>query len=115
MKLWLRLSRSILVKKDESGVCRYKLFFEVYWVLSSFYDKKKKELVEVLENLLEMSFIKWEERRLLIKAVDVFKISGLDLEDSYNIVFSREKKVDEMASFDKKLVKKFELAKTGVC
>ncbi len=83
------------------------VFFEIYWVLSSFYDKNKKDVVGVLDSLLEMSFIKWEARRVLVKAVDVFKKSGIDLEDSYNLVTAKEKKVDEMASFDKKLMREF--------
>jgi len=83
------------------------VFFEIYWVLSSFYGKNKKDVIKVLGNLLEMSFIKWEERQMLIKTVDVFKKSGIDLEDSYNLVFSKENKINEMASFDKKLMKEF--------
>jgi uncharacterized protein len=85
------------------------VFFEIYWVLSSFYGKNKKDVTEVLENLLSMSFIRWEERRLLIKAVDVFKSSGIELEDSYNLVFVKENKITEIASFDKKMIKVFKV------
>ena len=83
------------------------VFFEIYWVLSSFYGKKKEALVVILEDLLKMSFIKWEERQRLVKSVEIFRESGIDLEDSYNLVFSKEKKIGEMASFDKKLMKMF--------
>ena len=68
------------------------VFFEIYWVLSSFYGKKKEALVVILEDLLKMSFIKWEERQRLVKSVEIFRESGIDLEDSYNLVFSKEKK-----------------------
>ncbi len=83
------------------------VFFEIYWVLSFFYGKKKEALVVILEDLLKMSFIKWEARKRLTKSVEVFKELGIDLEDSYNLIFSKEKKIGEMASFDKKLMKVF--------
>jgi len=100
-----------LFRKGSTGevklVTSIVVFFEIYWVLSSFYGKKKESVVEVLESLLEMSFIKWEARQLLVKTVDVFKSSGIELEDSYNLVFARENKISEMASFDKKLMREF--------
>ena len=49
------------------------VFFEVYWVLASFYKKQKSELVEKLEGLLCMTFIDYKDRDVLIGAVRVFK------------------------------------------
>lgn len=82
------------------------VFFEVYWVLTSFYGKKKTEVIKVLNNLLKLSFIKWEGRDLLVEAVMTFTGTNLDLEDSYNLAFIRKKKIKSVKTFDKQLLKK---------
>jgi len=81
------------------------VFFEVYWVLTSFYGKKKTEVIEVLNNLLKLSFIKWESRDLLVEAMATFGKTNLDLEDSYNLAFIRKYKIKSVKTFDKHLRK----------
>ena len=82
------------------------VFFEVYWVLKSFYSKNKQEVMPVLNNLLKLSFIKWESRDLLVEAMVTFDKTSLDLEDSYNLAFIRKKKIKAVKTFDKQLLKK---------
>ena len=82
------------------------VFFEIYWVLKSFYGKNKQEIMPVLNNLLKLSFIKWESRDLLIEAVATFSHTNLDLEDSYNLAFIRKKKIKTVKTFDKQFLKK---------
>lgn len=100
-----------LFKKGSTGGARLitsvVVFFEIYWVLTSFYGKNREVVVEILGDLLKMSFIKWEERERLEKSIEIYSKSNLDLEDSYNLCFAKEKKVQQMASFDKKLIKMF--------
>ncbi|MCR4313924.1 MAG: PIN domain-containing protein, partial [Candidatus Uhrbacteria bacterium] len=81
------------------------VFFEVYWVLSSFYKKEKDELVEKLEGLLSMSFIDFQEGEVLAGAVRVFKETPLDLEDAYNLVYASANKATELKTFDQQLQK----------
>lgn len=83
------------------------VFFEIFWVISTFYDKGKKEVVGVLEKFLEFNFIELEERDLLQRSVDIFKDTNLELEDCYNLSFAISKKVTKIATFDKKLLKYF--------
>ena len=82
------------------------VFFEIYWVLTSFYAKKKAEIVSALDNLLKLSFIKWENRNLLVESMAIFTATNLDLEDSYNLAFIRKKKIRSVKTFDKQLLKK---------
>ena len=84
------------------------VFFEIYWVLASFYEKDKKQLTKILSDLLLMSFVKLIERDLLKQALEVFTKSNLDLEDSFNLVYAKKKKVRIFKTFDKKLGKKWE-------
>jgi len=84
------------------------VFFEIYWVLASFYKKDKKQLTKILSDLLLMSFVKLIERDLLKQALDVFAKSNLDLEDSFNLVYAKKKEMRIFKTFDKKLRKKWE-------
>ncbi len=81
------------------------VFFELYWVLSSFYRKNKSFTVKYLDKILRMGFIQIENRRLLQNALDLFKTETIDLEDCYNLVYSRALGVAEIATFDKKVLK----------
>lgn len=83
------------------------VYFEIYWVLHSFYGKNKKELCAILENILRLEFIDFEEREILFEAVDLFKDSNLSLEDCYNYSYSKHKKATDIKTFDQILHKKF--------
>lgn len=83
------------------------VFFEIYWVLSSFYSKRKHEAARILKDILEMKFIAIDERNILEEAVDIFANNGLDLEDSFNLVCAKEMGCSDFKTFDKKLAKKF--------
>ena len=83
------------------------VWFEVYWVLSSFYNKQKSEIVRVLDGILKMKFVKINNRDLLQEALDVYADASIDLEDAYNLVYARQNNVKEFGSFDKKLIKLF--------
>src|SRR3990172_8569866 len=41
------------------------VYFEIYWVLSSFYKQDKSETAKTLQQLLEMDFISLEEHEIL--------------------------------------------------
>jgi len=107
-----------LFKKGATGIIELNtslvVFFEIYWVLSSFYKKRKVELVPILANILKMNFIKITEADLLKKAVDLFADNNLNLEDSFNLVFAENKKITDFKTFDKKLSKKFKQLKAQI-
>jgi len=79
------------------------VIFELYWVLTSFYGKNKKEVASILENVLAMHFVRIEEREILKNAVTFYGISTFDLEDAYNISYAKAKGMKEFKTFDKKL------------
>jgi len=79
------------------------VFFEIFWVLVSVYDKKKTEIIKTLENILKMDFIKWENEAGLQLALNIYKANSIELEDSYNLAFMKEKNIKEIRTFDKKL------------
>lgn len=83
------------------------VFFEVYWVLFSFYKKKKDELIEALQKILKLTFIELQEREILINSLILFCKTNFDLEDCYNLYFAKFQKVKSFKTFDRKLEKEF--------
>ena len=83
------------------------VFFEVYWVASSFYRLDRDHVAKFLQNILMMEFIHLENRPFLVDAVSLYRDMNFDLEDAYNLVYARETGAKELATFDGKLKKKF--------
>lgn len=83
------------------------VFFEIYWVATSFYGFDKEKTTELLRNVLKMEFIRLENRDVLTGAVTRYESSTFDLEDAYNLVYARQSGVRDFASFDQKLKKRF--------
>jgi len=82
------------------------VFFEIYWVLSSYYGKQREELAKTLFNILAMAFIEFDNREILAAALERFSKENLDLEDCYNLSFARVRAVSDFATFDFDLKKK---------
>ena len=55
------------------------VFFEIYWVLKSFYSKEKSELYSVLNKILQLEFIKLPERNILVESVKIYSDYKLDV------------------------------------
>jgi predicted nucleic-acid-binding protein len=81
------------------------VFFEINWVLNSFYQQKKKEIISVLDKILQLPAVKFENHNLLTKSLEIFRQSSLELEDCYNFVYSQKFKKLEFLTFDQKLKK----------
>lgn len=104
-----------LFKKASLG--KIKLFtsiiviFEIYWVLSTFYQKNKAEVKEILLDVLKMDFIQIKEKSVLEKAVAHLDEFHYDLEDSYNFAYALKNKAEGFMTFDQGLEKKFKVEK----
>lgn len=81
------------------------VIFEIAWVLSSFYKKKKSMVIEFLNKILTIEFVHIENREIIINSVSLYGLSNLELEDCYNVSFYKEKSLQEFATFDKKILK----------
>lgn len=83
------------------------VFFEINWVLNSYYGRKTNDLVGFLWDFLNLNFIILEERQLLAESVELFTKTNLSLIDCYHIVYAKSKGVKSIKTFDKKLEKEF--------
>ena len=82
------------------------VFFEIYWVLSSYYGKQRGELAKTLFDILAMVFIEFDDREILTAALERLARENLDLEDCYNLSFARARTVSDFATLDFDLKKK---------
>jgi len=104
-------NRKALALFDNAAAGRTKLFtsllvfFEISWVLSSFYGKRKGELIVLLEDILNLEFIFLEERPLLEEALQTFRVHSIELEDAYNAAYAKHADANQFATFDGKLEK----------
>jgi len=80
------------------------VFFELNWVLSSFYEYNKDMVISTLKKLLQMNVLEFEEKNMFLTALNVYTKHNINLIDCYYIVYFRASKFDEFASFDKRLL-----------
>ena len=80
------------------------VFFEIHWVLKSYYQKDKTALVENMFKLLKLPIL-FDDRHLLFESVQLYQSSSLTLEDCYNLSFAKEQNVKIFKTFDQKLAK----------
>lgn len=80
------------------------VFFEIHFVLKSFYKKDKLFLIEILTEILNLSVV-FPEKQLLQESTRLWEKSAVSLEDCYNIAFSRVIGAEEFKTFDEKLQK----------
>ena len=83
------------------------VFFELYWVLKSYYGKSKSELIVILKKILDLSFIAIKERSILQNSMDYFSSTNFDLEDCYNLSFAKIHELKDFKTFDAKLAKQW--------
>lgn len=81
------------------------VFFEIYWVFTSYYKKTKKEVIIILNNLLQMKFVRFEQEKLLAKTLNLYAKQNIDLEDAYNIIYAKYVKASDFKTFDQKTIK----------
>lgn len=81
------------------------VFFEIYWVLSSFYKKNKKNCINLLNKILKMDFLEIENKPILKASLSLFTNYPIDLEDCYNIALFKLSNLSTFATFDKKIIK----------
>lgn len=81
--------------------------FEVYWVLKKVYNFDNLQTKQIINQICHFDFVFIPDREILLDAINNFDKFNYDLEDAYHFYYAQSKKVDKIASFDKKLTKNF--------
>lgn len=88
----------IKIYVDEVGVA------ETIWILTSFYQKPKGEVVDALQLLLGQNWVLNPRKKLIVKALEMFQMNNLSYIDCWLAVVS-QKLGCKLETFDKKLKK----------
>lgn len=84
------------------------VIFEIYWVLTSFYQRKKEKTIKILNKILALGFIEIENRAILLDTLKIYQKTSLEFEDCYNLALIRKMGIKKIKTFDKKLQKEFQ-------
>jgi predicted nucleic acid-binding protein len=87
---------------------------EIALVLKLLYGTEKAQVVTILRQILmDMSFVKFENRGLLIKSLELFANTNMEFTDCYNLAYAKENDTDEFFSFDTRLKNEYVEFKSG--
>lgn len=82
------------------------VFFEIHFVLKSYYGKDKKLIVDILSKILNLNIF-FPEKKLLQASLSLLEHSPVGLEDCHNLICAKILNVEEFKTFDIKLNKEF--------
>lgn len=77
------------------------IFAEVAYVLDSFYEVPRAELVDILRAVLGFPAIRVLDTELLQRTVEVYEVHRLDFADAYLVASAERTGVGVVASFDR--------------
>lgn len=105
-----RIVEDLLLKaaKGKIELCTSSLvIFEIYWVLNSFYQLEKEDIITLLYRILNLKFINLPSRTRLIESLELYQKNSFSLEDAHHLIYAKSKKAKGFATFDQKLKKTF--------
>lgn len=74
---------------------------EVAYVLESYYEAPRRQVAEALRSILAFRAIRVVDGPLLLRAVEVYEVHGLDYADAYLVASAERTGVGVVASFDR--------------
>lgn len=84
-----------------SGISTSLVIAEVVWVLEKICNWDKMEICNNIELILNTPNIKFKERNILVKAIDLYREKNIDFIDVYNYSFMKSNGIDGIYSFDR--------------
>lgn len=83
------------------------VFFELAWVLKSFYKKEKTYIIGLFRSLLTIKTLETSDTSLLMKAIDCFEQNTISFTDAYILQEIQMRQIDQFLTHDKKLIQLF--------
>lgn len=93
-----------LLKSDEILILTDVTISEIVWVLSSYYENTRDEVVEKISTLVQLSSIKCS-KKIILTALNLFQKHNIDWVDAYLAAYAEENNIDEIYSYDHDLDK----------
>ncbi len=79
------------------------VFFQVIFVLKSFYKVNKDEIIKIMENMLSLDGLYIKNRRILEKTLELWEKHSDDIIDCYIVANMEQDGENELYTFDKKI------------
>ena len=79
---------------------------EIIWTLESFYDYKKSDIEEVVTALVYLDILHFDERDILLQALEDYRNSNVDFVDAYIAAWMNDHGVQDLYTFNKKHFKR---------
>ena len=90
-----------IVNGNIIGISTILVIAEVIWVLKKFYNWDKEEICNNVELILKTPNIRFNQRSVIVKAINLYKDKNISFIDAYNYSFIRANGVTEIYSFDR--------------
>ncbi len=74
---------------------------EIAYVLESYYEAPRQQVAEALRSILAFRAIRVVDGPLLLRAVELYEVHGLDYADAYLVASAERTGVGVVASFDR--------------
>ncbi len=74
---------------------------ETVYVLESFYETPRVQIAELMRSLVAFEAIVTVDPALLLRAIEVYEVDGLDFAEAYLVACAESTGVERVASFDK--------------
>lgn len=74
---------------------------EVVWVLESFYEESRKEIVRKLHIIILFEGLEINERNILLKAINTYGKANIDFIDAYVSAWMGNTKMEQIYSYEK--------------
>jgi predicted nucleic-acid-binding protein len=81
------------------------VFFQIIFVLKSFYKVKKEEIIEVMREILSFKGIYTKNKKMLERTLELWERHSDDIIDCYIVANMELENETELYSFDKKISK----------
>lgn len=92
------------IESDEEKVkCIDMVFFQVIFVLRSFYKIEKKEIIKEMRKLLSFKGLKMKDKQTIERTLDFWEKHPDDIVDCYIVSCMEKDGENEIYSFDKKI------------
>ena len=92
------------IESDEEKVkCIDMVFFQVIFVLRSFYKIEKKEIIKEMRKLLNLKGLKMKDKQTIERTLDFWEKHPDDIVDCYIVSCMEKDGENEIYSFDKKI------------
>ncbi|MBA7469012.1 hypothetical protein ES703_92218 [subsurface metagenome] len=90
-----------IVNGNIIGISTSLVIAEVIWVLKRFYNWDKEEICNNVELILKTPNIMFNQRSVIVKAINLYKDKNISFIDAYNYSYMKANGVTEIYSFDR--------------